>query len=171
MRVRALVCVLSVLLVACDAPGRVAEQAKGTLCDPTHPLPSPSPSFPAARALIDTGDDSVLVNLEIAENDEQHAFGLMHREELPEDCGMAFLFFEERSGGFWMKNTKIPLSIAFFNAEGEILAILDMDPCRKDPCEVYEPGVSYNGALEVNQGKFEEWDVEEGDLIDITRDE
>ena len=172
MRLRSIVIVASLLLLsACDTAGRVAEDAKGTLCDPTAPLPSPSPSFPAARALIDTGDDSVLVNLEIAENDEQHTFGLMHREELPEDCGMAFLFFEERTGGFWMKNTLIPLSIAFFDAEGEILAILDMDPCRKDPCEVYDPGVAYNGALEVNQGMFEEWGVEEGDHIDIVRDE
>ena len=171
MWVRSFVCVLSLVLVSCNAAGRVAEQEEGTLCDPTHPVPSPSPSFPAARALIDTGDDSVLVNLVIAENDEQHAYGLMHRKEFPEDCGMAFLWFEERSGGFWMKNTKIPLSIAFFDAEGEILAVLDMDPCRKDPCEVYDPGVSYNGALEVNQGMFEEWGVQEGDLIDIKRDE
>ena len=172
MRVKSiLVCVFLLLLASCNAAGRVAEDAKGTLCNPTDPLPSPSPSFPAARALIDTGDDSVLVNLVIAENEEQHSFGLMHREEFPEDCGMAFLFFEERSGGFWMKNTRIPLSIAFFDAEGEILAILDMEPCRKDPCEVYDPGVSYNGALEVNQGMFDEWGVEEGDHINITRDE
>ncbi len=113
----------------------------------------------------------MLVNLEVAENDVQHQFGLMHRDFLPEDCGMIFLFFEERTGGFWMKNTLIPLSIAFFDEEGQILSILDMEPCEKDPCKLYTPGVSYNGALEVNQGMFDEWGVETGDEITVTRDE
>jgi uncharacterized membrane protein (UPF0127 family) len=172
MRIRALAVVaLLLVLPACNAAGRVAEDAKGTLCDPPEPLPSPSPSFPAARALIDTGEDSVLVDLIVAESEEAQQFGLMHRESFPEDCGMAFLFFEEHSGGFWMKNTLIPLSIAFFDADGTILAILDMEPCEKDPCEIYDPGVSYHGALEVNQGRFDDWDVEVGDEINITRDE
>ena len=167
---------LAILLVgmivafgSCRANDAVTD-ATGTLCDPTEPLPSPSPSFPPARALIDTGDDSVLVNLEIAESVEQQEFGLMHRESFPVDCGMAFLFMEERSGAFWMKNTLIPLSIAFFDEEGKILAILDMEPCEKDPCELYDPGVPYHGALEVNQGFFDEHGVEVGDEISITRD-
>ncbi len=159
------------LLVACNGAGRRAEQAEGTLCDPTEPLPSPAPEWPAARALIDTGEDSVLVNLEVAETGEQQQVGLMHREEFPDDCGMVFLFFEERTDGFWMKDTLIPLSIAFFDADGKIVSILDMEPCKKDPCEVYDPGVSYHGALEVNQGMFDGWGVEEGDEINITRDE
>ncbi|HYI44287.1 MAG TPA: DUF192 domain-containing protein [Actinomycetota bacterium] len=163
------VVVLALVTASCDGAGRVAEQEKGTLCDPVDPLPSPAPDFPPARALIDSGEDSVLVDLVIAESDEQHQFGLMFREEFPEDCGMAFLFFEEHRGGFWMKNTLIPLSIAYFDEEGEILAILDMEPCEKDPCEVYDPGVSYSGALEVNQGRFEDWGVEVGDEIEITR--
>lgn len=165
----ALLMLVALVAVSCNGAGREAEEAKGTLCDPADPLPSPAPSFPPARALIDTGDDSVLVDLVIAENDEQHQYGLMFREEFPEDCGMAFLFFEEHQGGFWMKNTLIPLSIAFFDEEGEILAILDMEPCSKDPCEIYDPDVSYSGALEVNQGRFEDWGVEVGDEIGITR--
>jgi uncharacterized protein len=78
---------------------------------------------------------------------------------------MLFLFPEAASGGFWMKNTLIPLSIAFADGEGRILRVLDMQPCRADPCEVYEPGVSYRSALEVNQGAFAEWGVEEGDRL------
>ncbi|HWL66297.1 MAG TPA: DUF192 domain-containing protein [Actinomycetota bacterium] len=157
------------LLSSCGGAGREAEEAKGTLCDPSEPLPSPSPSFGPARALIDTEEGSVLVDLVIAETDEQQQYGLMHRDSFPEDCGMAFLYFEEHSGGFWMKNTRIPLSIAFFDDEGEILAILDMEPCEKDPCEVYDPGVAYIGALEVNQGRFEDWGVRVGDQFSITR--
>ncbi len=171
MRSRALLFALLLLLPACNAAGRVAEDAKGTLCDPSDPLPSPAPTFPAARGLIDTGDDSVLIDLIVAETPESQEFGLMHRESFPEDCGMAFLFFEEKSGGFWMKNTLIPLSIAFFDTDGKILSIMDMDPCTKEPCEIYDPGVPYNGALEVNQGRFDDWGVEVGDEINITRDE
>lgn len=122
-----------------------------------------------ATALIDTGEDSVLVNLEIADTDEERRRGLMFRESLPEDRGMAFVFFEEPRGYFWMKNTLIPLSIAFFDQEGEILRILDMEPCEADSCEVYDPGIPYVGALEVNQGMFEEWGVEEGDRITISQ--
>ena len=164
-----LLVVIAFVCSSCNAAGQRAEEATGTLCDPTDPLPSLAPTFPPARALIDTGDDSVLVNLQVAENDDQHQFGLMFRESLPEDCGMAFLFFEERQGGFWMKDTLIPLSIAFFDEDGVISAILDMEPCEKDPCQIYDPGVSYNGALEVNQGRFDDWGVEVGDEIDIKR--
>src|SRR5688572_28031412 len=171
MRLAALVMAAILLLTGCSAAGRVAEDAKGTLCDPSEPLPSPSPSFPAARALIDTGDDSVLVNLLVADSEEAQQFGLMHREAFPEDCGMAFLLFEKRRGGFWMKNTLIPLSIAFFDNDGKIVSILDMEPCESDPCDIYDPGVPYNGALEVNQGQIYEWGVEVDDEINLNRDE
>jgi uncharacterized membrane protein (UPF0127 family) len=66
-----------------------------------------------------------------------------------------------------MKNTLIPLSIAFYDVDGTILRILDMEPCRSDPCRVYDPGVRYAGALEVNQGAFERWGVREGDRLEL----
>jgi uncharacterized membrane protein (UPF0127 family) len=44
-----------------------------------------------------------------------------------------------------------------------------MDPCESDPCRIYDPGTAYHGALEVNQGSFEEWDVQEGDHIEVTQ--
>ena len=110
----------------------------------------------------------MLVHVEVAQTDEQRQQGLMFRESLADDSGMVFMFFEEHSGGFWMKNTRIPLSIAFFDENGIILEILDMDPCTEDPCEIYDPGVSYYGALEVNQGMFDEWGVEKGDHITLT---
>jgi uncharacterized membrane protein (UPF0127 family) len=81
---------------------------------------------------------------------------------------MVFLFFEPFSGGFYMKNTFIPLSIAYFDEDGKILKILDMDPCEEDST-LYDPGVSYSGALEVNQGAFDRLGVEEGDRITLTR--
>lgn len=131
--------------------------------------PSPETSFPVATALLDNGQESTLVTVEVAETPEQHEKGLAGRDSLPEDHGMVFVFFEERDAGFWMKDTTIPLSIAFFDAEGTIVDILDMEPCTKDPCPVYMSDEPYMGALEVNQGAFEEWDISEGDHVQLTR--
>jgi uncharacterized protein len=131
-------------------------------------LPSGSPTFAPGKALIDTGPDSVLIDVEVAETPEQRRFGLMFRETLEKRSGMVFLFFETTSGSFWMKNTLIPLSVAFFDGDGIIRAILDMEPCKEDPCRLYHPRVSYTGALEVNQGAFDDWNVSVGDRITIT---
>ena len=131
--------------------------------------PSPEESFPVATVLLDNGEESTLVTVEVAETPEQHEQGLAGRDSLPADHGMVFVFFEERAGGFRMKDTTIPLSIAFFDREGTIVDVLDMEPCRKDPCPVYMPDEPYMGALEVNQGAFEEWDIAEGDHVQLTR--
>jgi uncharacterized protein len=111
--------------------------------------------------------EEVAIAVEIADTQEEREVGLMNREFLPEDAGMIFLFEEETTGGFWMKNTLIPLSIAFAGGDGTILRILDMEPCEADPCEIYDPGVPYESALEVNQGAFANWGVEEGDLLTL----
>ncbi len=126
---------------------------------------SPSPSPERAAVLIDTGDDVVFVKVDVADSPEERAVGLMNHTSLEEDEGMLFVFFEESTGGFWMKDTEIPLSIAFFDQRGEIISIQDMDPCLKEPCPSYDPGSPYWGALEVNQGAFEKWGVSEGDIL------
>jgi uncharacterized membrane protein (UPF0127 family) len=136
---------------------------------PARPSPAPSTTFARANLLLDTNEGSQLVEVEVAETPEQHELGLMHRESLPENSGMVFVFFEPQEGGFWMKNTLIPLSIAFFDVDGKILKILDMEPCSEDPCTIYDPGVEYMGALEVNQGAFERWGVAEGDFVRLNR--
>ena len=133
--------------------------------EPQATRPPGSPEFARGRVLIDTGGDSVLVDVDVAETDEQRAFGLMHRETLPDDEGMLFVFFEDSVSAFTMRNTLIPLSIAFFDFDGEILKILDMEPCEAEPCPSYDPAVTYRGALEVNQGAFDEWGVEVGDKV------
>ncbi len=135
---------------------------------PGDPAPSSSPTFRRGTAIIETDAGAVMVEIEVADTPEQQALGLMHRESLAADAGMAFLFFDDRDGGFWMKNTLIPLSIAYFDRSGEILKILDMEPCEADPCESYTPGVTYRGALEVNQGAFEDWGVEVGDTVRVS---
>lgn len=141
-------------------------------CAPTtssSSTPSPAPSFPRGTVLIDTGSDTVLVHVLVAQTEEQREHGLMDRTSLPADDGMVFIFFEPTQSGFWMKDTLIPLSIAFFDVDGKILKILDMKPCAPDasPCPIYDPGVSYMGALEVNRGAFERLGVGEGDTVHV----
>ena len=125
--------------------------------------------FPTGRVLLGGEDESVFVDVEIAETDNQRQLGLMRRESLPDDAGMLFVNFEPTTGGFWMKDTLIPLSIAFIDEEETITQIIDMDPCKKDPCRIYTPEREYVAALEVNQGAFEKWGIEAGDTIRVLR--
>ena len=127
------------------------------------------PSFDTGTGLIRTGDRVIRLDLEIAESSAERAFGLMHRRTLGDRAGMMFLFDTKSTGGFYMKNTLIPLSIAFLDRQGTILHILDMDPCKEEPCKVYYPNVAYTGALEVKQGAFESWGVTEGDVVELQR--
>jgi uncharacterized membrane protein (UPF0127 family) len=89
----------------------------------------------------------------------------MGRTELADGEGMVFLFGGPTTVSFWMKDTPIPLSIAFWNAQGRIIAILDMAPCAADPCPTYAPGLPYVGALEVPRGFFLERGIATGDPI------
>ena len=120
-----------------------------------------------ATAVITTSDGEVELSVEVADDDAERARGLMFRTSLPENDGMVFLYPEPTAGAFWMKNTLIPLSIAFFDAEGTILRILHMEPCRSDPCPLYDPEMPFTGALEVNRGAFERLGVREGDHIEL----
>ena len=83
---------------------------------------------------------------------------------------MVFLFDGPVNGTFWMKNTLIPLSIAFWDRSGRILKILDMTPCRADPCRLYSPGVTYVGAVETNRGWFGANGVREGHRVVLSGD-
>jgi uncharacterized protein len=119
------------------------------------------------RVVIESSKGEVEVQVEVADEEDERMRGLMGRTELDADAGMVFVFPEDVRGAFWMKNTLIPLSIAFYDEGGRILRILDMEPCRQDPCPFYDPEVAYRGALEVNQGAFDRWNVEEGDRIRV----
>jgi uncharacterized protein len=176
-RLAALAC-LGFLLAACGGDDESAGPTT-TVAAPAPPATTETETETAAPTtteeerqgpviLIQTErGEEVPVTVEIADSQEEREVGLMHRESLPDDAGMIFLFEDEITGGFWMKNTLIPLSIAFAGADGEILRILDMEPCEADPCEIYDPGVAYASALEVNQGAFAAWGVEEGDLLTL----
>ena len=92
--------------------------------------------------------DGVTFRPEVARTSAQRSRGLMNRTRAPKD-GMLFVFPETTSGGFWMKNTLVPLTIVFFDSSGTRVRKLSMVPCRKDPCPIYDPGRSYRFALEL----------------------
>jgi hypothetical protein len=126
-------------------------------------------TFPHADAVIATGHGSVELRVEVASTDAQRAQGLMNRRRLAPKAGMVFLFAQPTRTQFWMKETLIPLSIAFYDRSGRILRILDMAPCRADPCPVYDAGVAFRGALEVNRGAFRRWGVKRGLIVKLRR--
>lgn len=109
----------------------------------------------------------VTVQVEVARTAAERERGLMYRRTLPAKAGMVFVYPRAVSHGFWMKNTLIPLDIAFYDGRGRIARILTMQPCRRDPCRVYEPGVAYRSALEVNAGSFRRWGVRAGDRVAV----
>ena len=102
----------------------------------------------AAHATAALRLDGVPFRPEVAKTSAQRSLGLMNRTQAPKD-GMLFVFPETTTGGFWMKNTLVPLTIVFFDSAGRLVRKLSMTPCRKDPCPIYDPGRSYRFALEL----------------------
>ena len=130
--------------------------------------PEDEPRFARGTATISTGERKIVLRVEVARTDAQRQLGLMHRRSLAANAGMVFQFPRPTSGPFWMKNTLIPLDIAFYSARGRILRIMQMKPCRVAACPLYDPRVSYRGALEVNAGSLRRWGVRAGDRISLT---
>jgi uncharacterized membrane protein (UPF0127 family) len=128
-----------------------------------------STSFQRGTATIRaaTGAPRVVLKVELARTPAERERGLMNRRSLAAKAGMVFLYSEAHRGGYWMKDTLIPLDIAFYDARGRILRIFTMQPCRRDPCRIYDPKVAYRAALEVNAGSFRRWHVQAGDRIAV----
>jgi uncharacterized membrane protein (UPF0127 family) len=92
--------------------------------------------------------DGVEFRPELALTSDSRSLGLMHRKRAPAD-GMLFVFPDNTTGGFWMKNTLVPLRIAFFDAKGVRVRQLSMTPCRTESCPIYSPRRVYRFALEL----------------------
>ncbi|WP_419887198.1 DUF192 domain-containing protein [Neobacillus niacini] len=112
-----------------------------------------------------SGKRIVKLTVQIADTPKKRDKGLMFVEKLPDNEGMLFVFSTKTYGGFWMKNTLIPLSIAFLDSEGKILKILDMVPCKEEICPTYDPKLLYHYALEVNLGWFAKNQIKQGDFV------
>jgi uncharacterized protein len=116
------------------------------------------------------GDQIVTLAVDVADSPAERERGLMGRTSLAPDTGMVFLFERPTTTAFVMRDTRISLSIAFYDQRGRISQILDMEPCRAEPCRLYLPRTAYVGALEVPQGAFRQFGVREGDRIELSSD-
>lgn len=105
-----------------------------------------------------------IYTVEIARTPEQRQKGLMHRDALDDYEGMLFVFERDQHLSFWMKNTTVPLSIAYIARDGTIKSIFDMRPLSEQPVE---SGYAVRYALELPQGAFERSGAKVGDAIVI----
>jgi Uncharacterized conserved protein len=101
----------------------------------------------------------------IALTDSERMHGLMGVKEMSENEGMIFVFDIPHRASFWMKNTLIPLDIAYADPEGKILQISPMYPHSEVPVKAYSDNVLY--CIEMNQGWFAKNNVKTGDRLDI----
>jgi uncharacterized membrane protein (UPF0127 family) len=106
------------------------------------------------------------IRVEVAQTPEERSYGLMGRKHLGKDEGMLFIFETEDYHGFWMKDTFLPLSIAFIGKDGRIVWIADMKPLTLDSHVPPKP-ILY--ALEMNKGWFSSHRVKVGDKIRFSK--
>jgi uncharacterized membrane protein (UPF0127 family) len=122
-----------------------------------------------ANKKIRLGKKTILV--ELADDEEHRAHGLMFRQSLPEDHGMLFVFDSERPLGFWMKNTLIPLAIAFIDQDKRLIDIQEMVPAVAGEASprVYNSAAPAMYALEMPKGWFARNKIEKGATFSFAR--
>lgn len=120
---------------------------------------------PAATVTFD--ESGAVLYVAVAETAQEQQKGLMGVETLAADEGMAFVFDEPSNSTFWMKDTLIPLSIAFVDDSGRVIGVRDMQPCEADPCRTYGIDEPYVLAIEANLGWFDRAGIEDGDHAEL----
>ena len=126
------------------------------------------PFYPQVSFYNQQGDEIAGFKVEIASTSAQHKIGLMHRENLPEDKGMLFIFKQEQALSFWMKNTLIPLDIIYISRDKKVVSIsANTPPCKKDPCPGYPSKGNASYVLEINSGLAERFGIEKGAEVEI----
>ena len=111
----------------------------------------------------ETNEALSAIDIEIADNDQLRARGLMYRNALPENAGMLFIFDHEEIQGFWMKNTYIPLDMLFVNADRQIVTIHTNTTPMKEWNYASTAPTLY--VVEVNAGYCLQHNIKEGDYI------
>lgn len=161
----------------------VALLALATGCaDPAEPpsdrdvVPALHPSvdgYPEARVALTPagGGRARRLAVKVADTPARHRHGLMEVEHLPAGTGMLFVFERDQRGGFWMRDTLVPLSIAYVDASGTVLVVRRMEPCPTPPptgrCPAYPPDGAYRTALEVPRGWFDAHGIGAGATLEI----
>ena len=109
--------------------------------------------------------ESLFSKIEVVSNSQERKLGLMYRENLPYDNAMFFIWEHKKKQCMWMRNTYIPLNVAYLDSSGKILEIYDMVPLS-DESVCSKKRVRY--ALEVNLNWFEDNTILVGDVLEIS---
>jgi uncharacterized membrane protein (UPF0127 family) len=159
------VCAALAFAVACGGGG----EGNGAQDVPT-PLLSQEAGSPGDSSQVGSGELVAVrvggheIRVEIADDASERERGLMYRESLPEDQGMLFVYASQQVRSFWMRNTLIPLDIAFIDPDGLIVDVQQMQP-QTDELTTSRYPMMY--ALEMNLGWFETNGVEVGDRLEF----
>ncbi len=105
--------------------------------------------------------------VETANTDEQRSVGLMYRTNLDPNKGMLFVYPNEDTRGFWMKNTLIPLDMIFINSHFKIIDIHSAEPCKNE-CIPYGSAGKAQYVLEVNKNYAQQNNIHQGDTVEIS---
>jgi uncharacterized protein len=139
------------------------------MIQPTIQLPAGVPAVKFGALVVTfTGQKTrKAIPLEVALDDTQQSRGLMYRPYMAQNSGMLFKDEKMALGAFWMKNTLIPLDIAFFDDKGKINDIMQMQPCITESCPVYQPKHPYIGSVEMNLNWFSRNGFKIGDKVEF----
>ena len=176
--------VLPVLLVlavaACGDDSTPSDAGVSSTLSPLTPTTPVSPTTRTDGGPI--GFDTVLVRISapdgttcercmwLADDRQDRARGLMGVTDLGGLDGMAFRYDDPDRRTFWMKNTLLPLSIAFVGEEGRVVGSADMAPCQADPCPSYGPDEPFVVAIEVEQGRLAELGIGPDSVVELVGD-
>jgi len=119
----------------------------------------PLPKLPTVKLWLGKHE----IATEIAASQRELATGMMHRDAIGEDEGMLFILPVPQRASFYMRNTKVPLSCAYTDAEGAILEIHDLQPYNEQP--VFAKSSNIQFVLETKQGWFERHGIAIGTVI------
>lgn len=148
---------LAFLAVGANGPEDPTLAAGTTTTTTTVPTPKDNLHITAADGTV--REFCVLV----ADSEAERALGLMARPDLGKHDGMAFVFEADTRSGFHMRNTPMPLTVAWFEADGDFVSAADMVPCRDAPgCPTYRPKGPYRLAVEIPRGKQAEFGIGPG---------
>lgn len=112
--------------------------------------PQVVPEGEATIALTDPTGTTITLDVEVADAPDEWQTGLMNRPQVTR--GMLFVFPEDSPQSFWMKNTLVPLDIAYFRSDGAWVSSARMEPCIEDPCASYPSDGPAMYALELPAG-------------------
>ena len=149
----AMAALLSLLLLSCS--GKAGADSSGN--GPTEANPR--------LATIELSVGGARLEAEVARTGGERERGLMFRKSLKEGEGMLFVFEADQRLAFWMKNTLVPLSVAYLSSDGTIREVFDLEPGSLE-AKASERSLRY--ALEVPKGWFEKVGARVGDRIDLS---